>query len=163
MTTITAAEIISHWVAVIEAAMPLSLSGRPYRRLRAPAGELRRWALQAGGNDILRLFEIRRNGPRVDPGLQWPTASYVNQPFLLTLAYAAQPKLYDLDDIAELEDLIAEDAQQLRDLIFGGTGLAGDGHNASVVEYGAPDRADPRGVWFMDLTITAKFFTGQEL
>lgn len=160
MTTSTLAEILAKVRSVVTSLTPGSLSAQRFDRAprRYP---LRLWAVQQGASSAtLRKFEVKRTGPREDPGVIDPTAYFVNRDLLLEVAYPALPALYGREDLDDLEDLVEADALQIRDALFSPTGLANDAHQETVVVVEELDRGDD-DVWFQPFTLTVKYFSPQ--
>lgn len=159
MTTTTPTAIIAQLVAIIEALPPSAASAVPFRRSTAPRRPVRS---PEDNVDMVRRFDLRRDGAREDMGIQHPEVNLVAVPLTLTVAYPAVPKLYELTELYDLEALIESDALQLRDLVAGPSALVA-GHQANLTPRIEPlNRGDER-CWFQDITLTAVFYTAQVL
>lgn len=164
MQTSTLAAIIDKMTAVIEGLTPAaSPVDARFRRSPIKHKRLRSWCVNAKGSEVFRVFEVYRDGDRDDPGVMDPSATEINMPIRVTIAYPAElVALYGRDDLDDLEDVIESDARQIRDALFSPSNLTDGGHQASIVRVLAPDRSDEK-VYFQDLIVTAKYFATQNL
>lgn len=162
MTTRTLTEIMNHYATVIAALTPAVVTSpvKLFRRSTAPNRPLRAWIPDAGGNDMLRRFEVKPDGARQDLGTMSTSTARVLRPIVITVAYPAVPKLYGLGSDFDLEALIESDATQIRNAIFDVGGLVGSGHQANFITQLGVDQADER-IWFQDFAVDAQFFMAQ--
>lgn len=156
MTTTTLTAVIAHLVTVLEGLTP-SPSTPLFRRSVAPHRPLRTWIPDAGGNVMLRKFEVRRDGSHEDLAFMDPSARLVSAPLVVTVAYV--PKL-SLGDSFTLEAVVEADAAQIRNAIFDVGGLSGSGHRANFVSVLGLDQADER-IWFQDFAVEAQLYIAQ--
>lgn len=164
MNTTTPTAIITQLATVLEALTP-AISTTPaklFRRSKSPNRPLRTWIPDAGGNDMLRKFDLFRDGSRLNIGINHPEANLISVPLTLTVAYPAVPKLYALTELYDLEALIESDALQLHDAILGPSALVSGDQAFLDVEILRTDQSDERH-WYQDLTMTAVFYTAQRL
>lgn len=165
MVTTTIAAVLGKIEAVLESLAPAAAPvGVPFRRAGVKQLGIKEWCTRnAFGSEVFRKFDSSRSGPRADPGLMDPSASFVNQTITVTVAYPARlPALYGRDDLDDMEDIVESDARQIRDAIFSPSNLADAGHQASIVTIQDLDRSNP-DVWFQDFTVEVKFFVSQTL
>lgn len=161
MTTTTLTTIVNKMAAVIVALTPTAAPAtRLFQRSTAPNLPFRRWALQAGGLTLFRMFEITRIGRRDELGVTDPSATLVRQNVRVTIAYPMVPKNYGRTDVMDMESLIEVDAHQVLDVLWSVGGLAGAGHQTSKPAMEEPDRSDDR-IWFQDLTTEVTFYTAR--
>jgi hypothetical protein len=156
--TTTATAIIERIVTLVEALQPLELPTRPFRRSKAPNLMLETWANDAGAIGLLRKFEVRRAGPREDPGVNDPAATLAAVPLVVTVVYPALPRLYGLGEIHELEAVVESDAHQIRDTVRSPAALV-PGHQANLPTIEGLAQGDR--MWFQDISISSIFYIVQ--
>ena len=161
MTTSTLAQILTKIRAVIVGCLPATLPDVRFMRPTEKHVPLREWALANAGSQCARKFEVKRFGPREDPGVIDPQAYYCNRQVLVEIAYPAElAALFGREDLDDLEDVIEADALQIRDALFSPTGLANDAHQETAVVIEDLDRVEGP-VWFQPFTLTVKYFSPQ--
>jgi hypothetical protein len=158
MTTTTTTAIIERIVEVIQGLQPDEIPARRFKESTAPNLPLATWANDAGANGLFRLFEVRRNGQREDPGINHPSATLAAVPLLVKVCYPAVPRLYQLPTNRALEALIESDAHQIRDALEAPTALVA-GHLANMTTIEALTQGER--MWFQDISISTVFYIAQ--
>ena len=160
MTTITVAQVTSKIASVITALTPTALPSNNVGFVENPKpnAPLRSWARLEAGKKVVRVFDIETNGRRQDLHIQFPEATLCEQPLLVTVAYATEHKeIYGITTRRGFEDVIAADAQQIRNALWLGSSLVGAGHQANKADIERVDRGNAV-VWFLEISVLARFY-----
>lgn len=161
MTTTDTTSVISHIATVIAAITPEANPTSPgFIRATAPNRPLRKWLPDAGGNLMIRRFDIESQD-EAPLGIEDPAVKFVSKTLLVTICYPAVPKLYGLTELYDLDATIELDRHQIIDAIEAPGGLVGAGHQANLVDHRTLDKADER-VWFQEIEIEARFYTARK-
>lgn len=160
-TTITA--VRDAIASTVDALTPATHSDKLYRRsprrypLRVWAGE------QTKSSAAFRKYEIVRTGPAIDAPLMDPSAVERVEILTMTVAYPTLPGLYatGTEERDEMDEVIRQDARQLRDTIFKSSNYLA-GQSAAFVTIQAPDLGDPL-MTYQDLTIEVRYLEAQSL
>lgn len=160
MTTITIAQVtakIAEVITALPAALfPLHHVG--FAENPRPNSPLRSWARLEAGKKVARVFDIETNGKRQDLHILYPDATMCEQPLLLTVAYGtAHHELYGIPTRRGFEDVLAADAQQIRNALWLDSSRVGAGHQANRAEIERVDRGNPV-VWFLEISVLARFY-----
>lgn len=160
LTTTTYDAVRDGMATAICALTPAALAGRKYEKLAPARVRLRDHAAAHPGEELLRMFEIRR-GAATEPSLIDPDALLRNETVTVTLAYPLLLALYGTEDLDEVEKVIRRDARQVRDALFS------SGNYVSGQLAALPGDMDPIDMtadcWFQDLTFTVIYYEAQSL
>ncbi|SRR6266540_702334 len=162
-TTTTFGAIRNQIVSVIEALTPATMNRAEDKFRRCPDKRqlLETWAIAHASDGCFRKFDLRRSGDLTDPEVLDPSAIMRRELATLTMAYPVAPALYGPNDLDSMEDVIASDAQQVRDAVFSPGNLL-TGQIASIVTIHDVDRAD-ESVWFQRFTLEIIYYHAQTL
>lgn len=154
-------EIRDGYIANIKALTPNLITEkfneRPVKHTR-----LQPWALDNPGSVCLRKFEMFRDTIGVEAPLFDPAKYAVeDETFELIVAYPTEAhQLYGGGALDDLEKIMEEDANQLRDTITSAGNYQSE-HNLSQFEGGSVERDD--AVWFNVMTFLIRYHKLQTL
>lgn len=159
LTTTTYATIRDRIIRNLIDATPNALAERKFNRAprRHPIREFPAVGTEAG----FRLFEVTR-GAGSEPGLLDPSAFLRSEILTVTVAYPLLRAIYGNEDLDDVEDVIRQDARQIRDLVFSADNYV-DGQQAALpLDLPEPDKTDPE-CWFQDVSFDLRFYEAQSL
>lgn len=142
---------------LIEGITPTYASDRRFERSHVRNKRLRDWA-DGKGSIQFRKFEFTRAGPAVEPNVLLPDTILRYERALVTIAYPILPALYGSEDLDSMEDLIREDARQVRDVLLDPDNLQ-DGVSAVLPTILEPERDE--SVWFQGIDCELIYYEGQ--
>lgn len=166
MATTTFAAIRDNYVTKIQALAPRTLASLVFDRVTVRQ-DVRAWASANPTSEAARKFEIRRSGGVSDPLVLEPSLVERQEAAELVVAYPLLEELYGRRPSGgkpgwdDLEDVMRDDAAQLRDLLTSPNNLLA-GQTACVVTIEPPERLSV-AAWFSVLSLQFDYYESQAI
>ncbi len=118
------------------------------------------WTASAGSSGTFRTFEIVRTGPTEQLPHLSPDTIRREEFAAILVAYPRAVAAYGDDELLDLDDVMREDARQIRDVIMSTSNFVASQHEAVVT---IEDVSRDGGIWFQPFTVRLQYDEAQSL